>query len=198
VWLRRIRGLRQDFSRKVGFEHGQQAQPNCPWWADRVVYREAYLQGVGPSPETRNNHDYHSLITRAVAALNENKIAARQALYKRARVAQTVRLNNFDPALSMAEMDCECEALEHAIRLVEFEIATGGMKATRSPVITERRVREPAGGRREPAVPRPDEARFRPKQMGDELRPAGRSAVVTLRDHLRHRQRQSGIEGIAG
>ena len=186
MWLRRtIRGLRQNFSRNVGFEHGQQGQPKCPWWADRLVYREAYLQRIGPSPETRNNHDYHSLIARAVAALNENTIAARQALYKRARIAQTVRLNNFDPALSMAEMGCECEALEHAIRLVEFEIATGGMKATRPPVIAERRVREPAGPRREPAVPRPGEARFRRKEMGEELRPAGRSSVVTLRDHLR-------------
>ena len=190
--------LRQNLSRKVGFEHARQGQPDCPWWADRLAYREAYLQGMGASPETRNNHDYYSLIARALAALNENTIAARQALYKRARIAQTVRLNNIDPALSMAEMGCECEALEHAIRLVEFEIATGGMKATRAPVITERRVREPAGPPREPAVPRADEARFRAKRMGDELRPAGRSSVVTLRDHLRPRQRQSGIEGVAG
>ena len=183
--------LRQNLSRKAGFEHARQGQPDCPWWADRLVYREAYLQGMGPSPETRNNHDYYSLIARAVAALNENTIAARQTLYKRARIAQTMRLNSSDPPLSMTEMGCECEALEHAIRLVEFEIATGDMKATRPPVITERRVREPA-------VPRPGETRFRPKHMGDELRPAGRSSVVTLRDHLRHRQRQSGIEGIAG
>jgi hypothetical protein len=103
-----------------------------------------------------------------------------------------------EPALSMAEMDGECEALEHAIRIVEFEIATGGTNATRSPVITERGIREPAGPRREPAVPRPGKARVRVRQMGDEVRPPGRSSVVTLQNHLRHRQRQSGVEGAAG
>ena len=185
VWLPRTLGrLRQNFSRKLGFEHAQQGRPERPWWADRLVYREAYLQGIGPSPETRNNHDYCSVIARAIAALNDNTIAARQALYKRARIAQTARLNNFDPPLSMAEMGCECEALEHAIRIVEFEIANGGVEATRSPVIVERRVQEPD-------VSRHGEARFRRKQMGEELRPGGRNSVVTLREH---RQRQSRVE----
>jgi hypothetical protein len=179
VFLRNINRYRKHFSRKRGFEHGQQGRPRCPWWADSLVYREAYLQGIGPPPETPNHSDYHSLIARAVAGLEDKTLAAREAVYNRARVAQTARLNCIDPALSMAEMNGECEALEHAIRLVEFELATGGLEQVPRPsVVGERKTprhhvdpgtRHQASSRQQPAV--------------------GPSSVVPLRDHLRHGQR---------
>ncbi len=66
-------------------------------------------------------HDYYSLIVRAVSGPHGSTLASRQLLYERARAAQ---LNNFDPALSEAEIKRECEALEDAIRAVEVETAT--------------------------------------------------------------------------
>jgi len=180
MWLQRnISWLQQHFSRKLGLEHGQQGKPNCPWWGDSLVYREAYLQGIGPPPETPNNRDYHSLIARAVAALKDNTLAARQVLYNRARIAQTARLNCVDPALSMAEMSCECEALEHAIRLVEFELATGVKQGTRASVVGEQKTARPCvapGG-------------IKQKVNIGEPAQVGPSSIVPLRHHLRHRQR---------
>ena len=174
--------LQQNFSRKLGFEHGQKGQPDCPWWADRLAYREAYLQGMGPAPQTPDKRDYYSLIVRAVATLNDNMPDARQALYNRARMAQTGRLNNADPPISMAEMSCECEALEHAIRLVEFEVATGDTQATSASSVAEGRVRRSD-------VTRPGDSRIRRKRIDNEA-PAERNSVVPLREHLRHRQRR--------
>jgi hypothetical protein len=183
VWLRqKISWWQQNLSRQLGFEHGQKGPPSCPWWADRLVYRQAYLQGMGPSPETPNHRDYYSLIARAVAALSDNTFDTRQALYNRARVAQTVRLNNSDPALSVAEMSCECEALEHAIRIIEVEIATGGTKqAARPSFVAERKVRRDVNAS--------GDGRTRRKRIDDEV-PADRSSVVPIREHLRHRQRR--------
>jgi len=183
VRLRREVGwLKQNFSRKIGFEHGQKGQPDCPWWADRLTYREAYLQGMGPAPQTPDKHDYYALIVRAVATLSDNTPDTRKTLYKRARMAQTGRLNNVDPPLSMAEMSCECEALEHAIRLVEFEVATGSTKAQgpRLSIIAEQK------GRRSGASPSGD-SRVRGKASDDEV-PTERGSVVRLREHRRQRR----------
>lgn len=66
---------------------------------------------------------YYLLIARGVAALDANTPDSRQALYNRARTAQTAQLNGFDPPLSREEMEFECEALEQAIRTVEAEAA---------------------------------------------------------------------------
>jgi hypothetical protein len=97
-----------------------------------VVYALAYLQGMGvdiPSPpaEATSKRNYYSLIARAVAGLDTSTRDSRQALYERARAAQ---LNSIDPALSPAATKRERDALEQAIRTVEFEAA---------PVGTERR-----------------------------------------------------------
>jgi hypothetical protein len=175
--------LRQRLSRKLGFEHGRTGQLGCPWWADRWVYRVAYLQGMGPSPETPKRGDYYALIAHAVAALKNSSPTARQALYKRARVAQTAQLNNADPALSIAEISCECEALEHAIRAVEVEAATGGIKrATRPSLDVEPKIR------RSDVRPHGD-GRVRPRMINDVVLPE-RDSVVPIREHLRRRQRR--------
>jgi hypothetical protein len=177
MWLRqKISGLRQNLSRRLGFEHGQSGKPNCPWWADRLAYRQAYLQGMGPSPETPNKREYYSLIVRAVVALKDNTHDTRQALYNRARIAQTVRLNTIDPPLSMAEMSCECEALEYAIRVVEIDAAIGGTeKSTRPRKVRRSDVNSPADGR------------IRRELIDDEVA-VEQTSVVPLREHLRHRQ----------
>jgi hypothetical protein len=65
--------------------------------------------------------DYYSLIARAVAALDANTPESRQALYNRARAAQSTQLNGFEPPLSKAEVQFEYEVLEQAIRTVEAE-----------------------------------------------------------------------------
>jgi hypothetical protein len=173
--------FQQSLSRQFGFEHGQNRPPSCPWWADRLAYREAYLQGMGPSPETPNK--YYSLIARAVAALNDNTRDTRHALYERAREAQTVRLNTIDPTLSMAAMSCECEALEYAIRVVEVEAATSGTKeANRPSFVAERRVQ------RSDIDPLGDD-RVRRERINNEVA-VKRSPVVPLQEHSRHRRRR--------
>jgi hypothetical protein len=67
--------------------------------------------------------DYYSLIARAVAALDANTPVSRQALYNRARAAQSAQLNRFEPPLSKDEVQFESEVLEQAIRTVEAEAA---------------------------------------------------------------------------
>ena len=43
-----IRDLHQTLSRKIGFRHAKAGLPQrCPWWADRLVYAIAYLEGKG-------------------------------------------------------------------------------------------------------------------------------------------------------
>jgi hypothetical protein len=175
--------LRRNLSRKLGFEHGRNGQLGCPWWADRWVYRMAYLQGMGPGPETPKRRDYYALIARAVAALNDNSRIARQALYNRARAAQTAQLNNAEPALSVAEITCECEALEHAIRALELEAATGGARLTMRPsVVVAPQVR------RSDVKPHGDGLVRR--RTIDDVVPPERDSVIPIREHLRHRQRR--------
>ena len=183
MWLQqKVRWLQQNLSRQLGIEHGQKGQPSCPWWADRLVYGDAYLKGMGPPPETPNKRDYYSMIARAVAALADNTPDTRQALYKQARIAQTVQLNNVDLALSAPEMSGECEALEHAIRLVEFESVIGNTNQVPRSFVAERKVRRSD-------VPSPGDGRIRRKQIKDGV-PTERSSVIPLRDHSRHGQRR--------
>jgi hypothetical protein len=68
--------------------------------------------------------NYYSLIAQAVAGLESNTRDSRQAVYDRARTAQTTQLKKFDPALSKTEISREFQALEEAIRRVEAEAAT--------------------------------------------------------------------------
>jgi hypothetical protein len=38
----------QTLSWKRGYAHGKKGRPHqCPWWADKLVYAAAYLQGKG-------------------------------------------------------------------------------------------------------------------------------------------------------
>jgi len=42
-WLRRVH---QSLSYKLGFAHARRRKPcKCPWWADRIVYGQAYIDG---------------------------------------------------------------------------------------------------------------------------------------------------------
>lgn len=72
---------------------------------------------------------YYALIARGVAALDANTPDSRQALYDRARTAQTAQLSGFDPPLSREEMEFECAALEQAIRTVEAEAEAADAEA---------------------------------------------------------------------
>ena len=46
--LARVRDWRQTESFKHGYERGKQARPfGCPWWADRITYSLAYMEGRG-------------------------------------------------------------------------------------------------------------------------------------------------------
>jgi len=68
--------------------------------------------------------DYYTLIKKAVVRLDPAAPRqSRQALYERARVAQTTQLRTIDPPLSEAEIVCEQLELEEAVRRVEAEAA---------------------------------------------------------------------------
>jgi hypothetical protein len=65
--------------------------------------------------------DYHPLITRAIAGLENNTGEARRALYERARAALVAELRGVTPALSESDITRERLALEQAIRKIEVE-----------------------------------------------------------------------------
>lgn len=121
-----VREVQQNRSWKLGFENGKDGRPYiCPWWADRLVYALAYLQGkgakfpsVGGPP---NDRGYYSLITRAVAGLDNRSRDSRRALYDRARAAQTAQLSKLNPAPKEFYIARERQTLEQAIRKVEAE-----------------------------------------------------------------------------
>jgi hypothetical protein len=71
------------------------------------------------------DHDYYSLISRAVEALNINVRETRLTLYERARQAQ---LSSFDPAIPDAEIRHERMALEQAIHAVEIKAAAADIE----------------------------------------------------------------------
>jgi hypothetical protein len=70
--------------------------------------------------------DYHPLISRAVAELENNTGEARRALYERARAALVAQLRSVTPALSESDITRERLSLEEAIRKVEVEEARRG------------------------------------------------------------------------
>ncbi|MGD9541904.1 hypothetical protein [Methylocystis sp.] len=67
--------------------------------------------------------DYHSLISRAVAALPQSTPDARQAVYERARKALFNQLRGIQPPVAEADIAAEGRALEEAIERVETESA---------------------------------------------------------------------------
>ena len=72
--------------------------------------------------------DYHPLIARAVAELDNNTGEARRALYERARAALVAQLRGVTPALGESDITRERLALEEAIRKVEGEEARRGRR----------------------------------------------------------------------
>src|ERR1700745_3408931 len=71
--------------------------------------------------------DYHSLISRAVAALETNTFEARRTIYNHARAAQSEQLHK--RPFNKKNFDHERLMLEDAISRVEIEV-TGGRIAT--------------------------------------------------------------------
>lgn len=65
--------------------------------------------------------DYYPLIARSVAGLEPNTVEARRALYERARTVQLTHLRRITPALDIADVTRETNALEQAIHKVEAE-----------------------------------------------------------------------------
>ncbi|MFZ0126195.1 MAG: hypothetical protein WAL48_18660, partial [Xanthobacteraceae bacterium] len=67
--------------------------------------------------------DYYSVLSGAVAKLENNVESARRALYDRARKAVTTRMRAIDPPVSDDSINAELAALEAAIARVEGDIA---------------------------------------------------------------------------
>jgi hypothetical protein len=65
--------------------------------------------------------DYYPLIGRAVAALEDNTVELRCAVYERARTALVAQLSKRDPPSTESEIRREQSALEQAIRKLEAE-----------------------------------------------------------------------------
>jgi hypothetical protein len=79
--------------------------------------------GIDMYTEKAMARDYHPLIARAIASLEQNTAEARQAVYDRARRALREQVCDLEPALSPSERMDEMLALEEAIRKVELEAA---------------------------------------------------------------------------
>src|SRR5580692_1490895 len=78
---------------------------------------------------SRADHDYRSLIARAVDGLQINVRETRLTLYERARKAQ---LGSFEPTISDVEFRRERVALENAIRTIEIKAAAADGKQANS------------------------------------------------------------------
>jgi lipoprotein-anchoring transpeptidase ErfK/SrfK len=89
--------------------------------------------------------DYFTLLSRAVASLDRNTKAAREALYGRARGVLVDQLRAAEPPLSDVQIDAEVASLDSAIQQVESEVS-------RVPEPGSRGAREP--GARVQARPR--------------------------------------------
>ena len=63
---------------------------------------------------------YFDLLARAIARFKADTSEARQQIYERARRAQSLHLQNFDPMFSDSEIDRQRNALEEAIRRIEI------------------------------------------------------------------------------
>ena len=67
--------------------------------------------------------DYYSLISRAIGALPQPSIEARQSVYGRARKALVSQLRQVQPPIGEEDIAAESRALEEAITRLELEIA---------------------------------------------------------------------------
>lgn len=77
--------------------------------------------------------DYHPLISRAIAGLEQNTGENRRVLYERARGALVNQLRGVDPPLDESDITRERLALEEAIRQVETEAAEREAQAAPPP-----------------------------------------------------------------
>ena len=77
--------------------------------------------------------DYYSLIFRAISALPQSSIEARQTVYARARTALVTQLRNIQPPVGEADIRAESRALEEAITRIELEIAGKAAKSVAPP-----------------------------------------------------------------
>jgi hypothetical protein len=66
---------------------------------------------------------YHSLLARAISALERDTAEAREDLYRRARTALVTELANLDPPASDADVWQEQLKLDFAIQNFEWSIA---------------------------------------------------------------------------
>jgi hypothetical protein len=87
-------------------------------------------------PSRISNHhrvaDYHSLVAKAVNALNPNTRMARQHLYERARSALIAEMESAFPPFHGSEVAAAKMALESAIEKVEADAATASRSIGRS------------------------------------------------------------------
>ena len=78
--------------------------------------------------------DYRPLLTRAVANLpSTSTVAARRAIYERARKAQLAQLGTLRPPLPESDIAREEEALDQAIALVEAKFGVTDFTSTETP-----------------------------------------------------------------
>ena len=78
--------------------------------------------------------DYRPLLTRAVANLpSTSTVAARRAIYERARKAQLAQLGTLGPPLPESDIAGEEEALDQAIALVEAKFGVTDFTSTETP-----------------------------------------------------------------
>jgi hypothetical protein len=78
---------------------------------------------VGVYTEKAMPRDYYPLLARAIASLEQNTTAARQAVYDHARRVLREQVRDLKPALSIQERIDEMLALERAIDKAESEAA---------------------------------------------------------------------------
>ena len=81
--------------------------------------------------------DYYLVLSRAVSGLGKN-VAARRAIYDRARKAHIGGLRNVTPPLSEYDIMNECRTLENAIDKVERELGDRGISESNSQIDSQR------------------------------------------------------------
>jgi hypothetical protein len=116
--------------------------------------------------------DYYSLISRAIGALPQPSIEARQSVYGRARKALVSQLRQVLPPIGEDDIGAESRALEEAITRLELEIAARAGDARHA---VERRTDAPP---REAASSSPQQPAVAPS----ETKGAASSALARLRE----------------
>ena len=125
--------------------------------------------------------DYYSLISRAIGALPQPSIEARQSVYGRARKALVAQLRQIQPPIGEDDIRAESRALEEAITRLELEIAAGTGDAPRT---TERITDAP-----------PKEAGPPPPQQSAVVSPEAKGAASSALARLRERAARTGGTG---